>query len=1108
MSTIGDRRVDISSLTTPTREKIKKATSADEVKQILAADGKIDAKEKAVLEEVEAELGQNPEDGNQALTFQDGKAEANTVIFGKGILKESVRAAAVQRLGKQSTEGRADILRGASSTEDVQAFLAADQQLAGTQTDGTKTKYGTSGSGAAKVLLQDAVMLEKFGVLTATQKQQLGDIMGKLGTVKGYAGGDGKTHYMEQGTGAITKEDITTLDGIVEDAMKRLDGAELPKMDYGKLNTLSSSDNTDQNLQTIADNLDPMHAEFDAAIHDLELSYSEIGGAAGGKVGENGRIFGRIEDAVNEVDQQLTMLKSEVLPSLEQQLEANDKALYDAIYAKAPELQGKGKEEVSNAVTLNPALADDPNITALREKKQGLLTMYSQLSDRAGQLSDAKIKGLTRLSSLQTIVREEKVRTSAVNEMGQKLGQATGDLQQLQNQLEEIGKHAPAGKHPEKLSDYMEIAKNIANQPYADLKSAEAIKTKLGDIRNNMITGMKGLIQTYETSGTANATATQLLKKELATLEALKTDNPDQAIEVLEEVRQHLIGELGKQVGPLISKNEYMALTGLDKKVTSYAQADRFTTGAADAKIASIQDQIEEAKGEKKETIERTLEAFDKFADDKLAYGTHAQVSLSLSVGLGLGTEEFGAYAGVGVEGTARIGKDFGMGPTYTATLDLDFIAEATASIPFLGKFEAKYATTLLSTGIGFNTMEESREFVKDVSKQLDLGMKVGVLEDALANAKNPGLFSSVDPEKVAKLERMLRENQQELTAVEARVDKAIADHKVRNDKSSFEGSIDIEAFHGQGKMKVETNVQTYMADGEEHKVEDKTKFFQATVNHYGLKVGIQNSKDLSTGENKDRYSFSLVIPPDKVGALLKKGASLSSSIGKATLEKMAEQVVATIGKIDPSAGLTSAFVVAMMEKQWAQATVSQAKDLGAVGHAAKGGSHGHSGFHQEFLVGMDFVFENDKFQYAAVEAAYEASFEKAKRVSIPAGPIPLQARGKISMQAEVGVVIHKFKSNDYKAKHFEHIMHELKPGMKNASGAQLLQQFATEPALANDKKMFDYTHGVLKDMREKFPELKGLDDTQTLAKALENPDLYLAGTFFADVMKKTGGGH
>ncbi|PKL77900.1 MAG: hypothetical protein CVV27_04360, partial [Candidatus Melainabacteria bacterium HGW-Melainabacteria-1] len=559
------------------------------------------------------------------------------------------------------------------------------------------------------------------------------------------------------------------------------------------------------------------------------------------------------------------------------------------------------------------------------------------------------------------------------------------------------------------------------------------------------------------------------------------------------------------------------ALTGLDKKVTNYARADMETSGAINDKIATIQEQIAEAKAEKQQTIERTLDVFNKFADEKLAYGTHASVSLSVSVGLGLGTEEFGAYAGIGIQGTARVGKDFGVGPTYTATLDLDFIAEAKVSIPLLVDWEAKYATTLLSTGIGFNTMEEVRSFMGDVNKQLELTMNVGALEEALSNAQNPGMFSSVDQAKVSKLKTQLTQARSELDAITAKVDHTVDTHKVSNDKSSFDTKLELPGFHGEAKFKREVNVQTYRNGSmDEHQVRDTSTSGQISVHHRGLKVVVQNSEELNasgqpTGHSKDRYGFYIAIPPGDIGKLLKKGASLTQSIGKEALNAIAEKIVAGIGNIDPSAGLTVAFVVALLEKQWAGATASHAKDLEAVGHAAGHGDHAKSGFHQEFLVGLEFVYEDHKFQYAAVEAAYEASFSKAARTSIPAGPIPLQARGSISLEAEVGVVVAKFKSNDYKAKHFVHMMHDLKPGMHNASGAELLRQFATEPALAADPQMFEYTHSVLKEMRDKYPELKGLDDTQTMAKALENPDKYFADTFFADVLKKSaagGGGH
>jgi hypothetical protein len=1127
MPNIGDRRVSLSTLPAAKRVAIQQAESPEAIKTILAQDGKIDKNEQAVLEEIDAELANLTQDESKTLTFDEGSTEVHSVDFGDkpNFKQETERVAAVARLSQRSTEGRSDVLRSGSNIQDVKAFLEADQKLAGTQSDGTKTRYGSTGPGASKVLMQDAFLLEKFGLLTETQKQSLSAIVDKLHTVKGYQGGDGM-HYMEIGTNAIDKEDIATLDAMVEDVLQRLDGKSLPQTDYGQLSLLGSENagTLDTQFTTIADNLDGLNAEFDASLHDLQLSYSEMGGGSGGKVAAHGRVFGRIEDAVKEVDGHLQTLNTQVLPTLEKQLQSLDDRIQQRIQQLRPDLSNQPESEISNALVLDPNLAQDPELNTLQEKKQAALATYSLLADRSTQLSSGKIKGLQRLSEVRTIDREEKVRTSSVNAMAQKLGQATGDLQSLQNQIEDIGKkHADphTGHGAKSLGDILKVAQSQAQQPYKDLASAQALNTKLGDIRNNMITGMKGLIQTYETSSTANASAVQLLKKELSTLEALKIEDPAQAIEVLQEVREHLIGELGKQVGPLISKQEFMSLTGLDKKVTDYSQGDMATQGAANAKVSNIQEAIAEAKAEKQKTLERTVDTFSKFADDKMAYGTHAQVSFSVSAGLGVGTEEFGAYAGVGVEGTARIGKDFGVGPTYTATLDLDFIAEAKVKVPGLVDFEAKYSETLLSSGIGFNTMDETKAFVGDINKQLGLIMEVALYETALTNAQNPGLFADVDPQKIKDLSQTLALKKQELAATEQRVDQSIATHKIHNDKSSWEGSLGIgDDGHGHSglsvKGKKETNTQTYQDNGHTVKSLETTKMGQFNVGHYGVKVNVQSSEALNaqgepSGHSKERYGFYIAIPPEDVGKLLKKGASLSQSIGKETLNQIASKIVDAVGAIDPGAGLNTAFVIQLLEKQWSQATTTHAKDLNTIGHAAD--SHAPPGkgtsFHHEFLVGLETVYSDHKFQYAAVEAAYEASGSKAGRFQIPAGPIPLQGRVKVGFDAEVGVVVGKYKSNDYKSGQFMSIMQDLKPGMKNASGAEMLQQFAAEPGLSEDKKLFDYTHGTLKDMRAKFPEFGGLSDSQTLAKALQNPDKYLSGTFFADILKRAeGGGH
>lgn len=1111
MTTIGNRMIDISGLSQPVRAQLKQAKSAEDVQKIIAADGKIDSKEKAVLEAIETELGNSSEDGNQTLTFKDGQGAANSVAFGKGMMRETVRAAGIQRLSSKTTEGRADVLRTASDTKDLKAFLEADQKLAGSG----KTQYGTSGAGAAKVLMQDAFLLEKFGVLSSSQKEQLNGIVNKLHTVKGFTGGDG-VHKMEVGTDAITPADIQALDAMVKDCMGRLDGSPLPKADVGKLNSLSTPEagSPQQQFQTVVDNLDGINAETDAAIHDLQLSYSEMGGGDGGKLNAQGRSFGRIQDAVQQVDQQMQLLKTQVMPSMEKALPVLSQDLQDAIVAKKPELKGKDKSEILAALN-DPAVSEDPGIKPKNEKMQAAMAAYAQLGERMNQLSDAKIKGLTRMSSLGTIVREEKERTSAVNSMAAKLGDATGALQQLQNDLEKIGKLAPEhGKPPEKLSDFIALAQKHANTPVENLKSAEAVKAKLGTIRNDMITGMKGLIKTYETSGTANATATQLLKKELATLEALKTDDPDQALEVLGEVRQHLISELGKQVGPLISKNEYMSLTGLDKKVTAYADADRTLAGTSEAKIEGFKEQIEEAKAEKAQTLERTVNTLSKFADEKLAYGSHAQVNASFTVGLGVGTEKLGVYAGVGVQGVARIGKEFGIGPVYRATVDLEFLAEFKASCPVVGDIELKYRKTLMSGGVGFREMDQARNYVSSVNRSVQAEVNVAVLEQALKNAKEP-MFSSVDPKEVKNCQEALVKAKAELAdAQKALKDAEQYKFELSNDKTVKEGKAVLNGLHAEGKASTETNILTYSSPKEGmNRVEEKSTTFQTTVNHYGMKVMVQNQTQLEPDgtpghHTKDRYGFYMVIPPEKVGQLLSKGASMTASLGKATVEGMAGQIVAAIGKIDPGAGITSAMVIAMMEKQWATATATHAKDLHTVSDAAHGAGHGgHDAgdhkFHQEFLVGAEFIYADHKFQYAAVEAAYEGAYKTSGRFNIPAGPIPLQGRWTVGFEAEVGVVVAKVKSNDYKANQFMNYMRDLKPGMeKKATGAEMLMQYASEPKIAEDKKIFEYAHGTLKDLRAKFPELGGLDDTETMKKCLTNPDKYFKDTFFEDVIK------
>ncbi|MEZ0372761.1 MAG: hypothetical protein ACAI44_26960, partial [Candidatus Sericytochromatia bacterium] len=841
----------------------------------------------------------------------------------------------------QSMLKRAKMFDGVSSSDDILRVLRADQKLAAHYT-GDAYKSIAKGTGG-KILLQDAILLERSGLLNKEQVAFLNELMGKVskGTIS-----------------KLSSEDIQKLDQMVEGIIAQLDGTEvgevssdskLMNVDEQALGGVNPNDPAahDQNVAVVEENSDDLFAAADADIHESQLASKEVGLLSEQVKAQNdknvaiGRTFSRITDSINRIGTEIDLIKNKALPVLQKEVES----LNQQVEARVAELKGKG---LSDDEVLN-----DPKLKELVTKQKSARIKYEGLSGKLTELYSAQANALKTLKSLKTIDAELKQRLGGVSVMSGKLTEGTTKLTSLNDAISNLPNNRKLfysnmiakyerianGNFPQNLKDAANRAIGLLKEHQGNNSTIEAmmadprmknfvgemegqfhvdelkaqeqelknIKGEVVKVHDQMIAGMEDLIRTYKSTKTASPKTIELLEAELATLKALKTSGKEgeALLTELTKSRAQIVSALEGLVPQHLDSRELIALKGLDGKVGAYSIASIALDGNYETTQKALTQEITKAEERAKDNTAVGKQVIDDMIELEsghgggeheslisLAYGSHVRLSLGLSGGVGgsIGGKNVGVTAriGVGVEASLTVEKAYGRGPAYRAHIDLDAKIEGELSLKawFIKVGVKVEASAGWSGGLAFNDLGEAKAFGAQIVKVLALSQL------DLSDESNRDLLMK----EVGVLEDMF--NKHKYTGTHTQV-------KVEAEASA--GHVGVGAGY---TTRTETN-----SYGNGTTVEDKTKDYEGKIewgHHKEIKVKYleQTSTVLGPngqpqGEPATLKSFHIKVPAAMVlhalehaGKAGKGFSTLCNKMGKA----FQDEFIASFKALNPGA--------------------------------------------------------------------------------------------------------------------------------------------------------------------------------------------------------------
>jgi hypothetical protein len=680
-----DRRVDLSqySLTAQQKTDLIKAKTSDEVVSALTKDGNLDVNEQKLLDEIIQELTASTD---QTIKLVDGSAEANTVMFGKPVdfqqkLESKLDTASMAKL-KGTTADRTSFFSRVDNKQDLSRVLRGDQKLVDEYYKINKGAHVLNG----KILLQDAALLGRFNLLAPAEKAFIQEALAKC---------DNKT-----GINNLTADDVKKLDNIVERALAQLDGTPpppsqlgVPENPSGQLPERMLVDDAalakGDDFSALHDNYDNLLSASDAAINDANLAVHETGRNRGDAVAnkvEYGYSYNRIQQSIKELDHQSENIDRALTLGNDQL-----KALRQEIETRTATVTAAGEDPEK-----------DPTLQMLKNTAQSTATKMETLIGKAKEIQTARQKFLTQAKSRNVVASETDKRLAAIGEAQKHLAHGCQVLEHVRSEAEQIVKEAQGN-------------------PEAAKAKLAPLNGKLNEVNGQMITALKKLIDVYEKSPTANAKEIELLKAEVKTLEALKSNDSGDVqakVQALTASRERIIQAMQPMVAAgLIDHRELKQLTTLDRQVTDFSGTHFAAAGDLSVYNASV-DQMIEAGKKKDEGIGHhtsLLEDNKSWLGKAISYGSHVQMRLNITGGIGGNIGVAHAQVGAGITAGVRFGREFVGDPNreYQLRFDIGVMAEASAGIKGLFEVDAEFRASLQG-GIAFATVGEVEKFMQN----------------------------------------------------------------------------------------------------------------------------------------------------------------------------------------------------------------------------------------------------------------------------------------------------------------------------------------------------------------------------------------------------------
>lgn len=998
-------------------------SDVDKVVKEMAKDGKIDAAESDLLDEIQAnsvsvDVAKNEHD-SKPLSIKFGQASQN--------LREQAldKASEVARLSSMSRRASQD--RGTVELESLKQTLRKDQELAGLQADGSKTRYGAKGDVATKILIQDGILLERRGLLTPPDKAFLSEMIAKRGL----------PHPQNQ----LSPEDLQRLDQMVEKGLEYLEGPnpEIQFVDQSTLLGVGTPEGGEPAAQYAAvdSNYPALVGEADAAVHDVEASIREVGlnqealKEQKGRDVEAGRSFERIAQAIEEADRQFLLLHDNVLPAIKQELDS----LKSQSDQRLLELTGKTSlEDAEKALDSDPSLREkartDATLNQLKSQYATVSDKYTNLTHKMLALDEARVKGLKSLSTIKIIDQEMKQRIASVQSMSAKLGTGMLNLNGLRDDIlatakkfDALGNQASGIESREltgadnqaKLGELQQKGRELdatADKVTFSDKELQTYKTRATAVADEMIAGMDELIAKYESTSTHHKSTLGLLRAQRQTLVALKNGfdtrfDPIKAVQDLEASRSKILGTLKGLVPQHLDMREYKALSGLDGGVTDFSKAHTdvraahsYAQGrslAAKGSIGSARELVMATGEELKAAIKRAEEGKDsameeasaalKAIDDRMAFGTHARVYLGIGAGVGADIGVAKAKVAIGVEGAVKVEKAFGSGPAYMMHVDLAAKVSAEVKLDLIlteigasAEFKAG-----LQAGLAFNTLQEAQDFAAELTRLAGYAIDLKTKDLSVDSLKQTEANLSASWQK---LKGMYEQHKYSATFVEGKLEVAAARQGGAEGKANLKGG----------------TIWGSYADGSE--IKDSQYSGGVSVNGYGVQVTHESSvvqKQPTNGSkvgDSHRTLVELKIPLRVVKDIHKHGL-------KGIPDTMKEAIASALKAANPAmAKMQTTEIFGILGDAFASDKKGLSK-LIALGETFKSPSGASSSSKEvNFNFGVAFGQYANGENFITAEISVEASIDKRK--DFGAGSTFLRIEGGASMR--LGVILGEYK--------------------------------------------------------------------------------------------------
>lgn len=979
-------------------------TNINSIKTAIAKDGLVDDSELEFLKSLTSQDGSiKYKDGDQEFSLTANFKTPNTDLINATTLM------AKEKLQNMSLPQRNELMKKIDSINELKQLLTADQELIGQENKWGYTKGDNTGIRNAKVLMQDATLLQKMGLLDENDMAVLTKMINNGVTADNISGLLGNKIY-ENGKLKQATPELVALDKIIEKVITKLDESPtLITLNSESINSLGKEDvPLEDQYKIISNNLNALGAECDAAMND-----AKVAGLSGN------RDPGLMVKCSNVLGEKVNLINTKMLPSLQNYMQS--------LGSQINELKSKPDFSESN-----------PQYLALMSKYSVARNMYTSLCQKVSDMTTQQIETLKKCECVTAVQGNTNARLQDGSKVVGDLAKASISLQSINQELNSImegnlvlwpdDKNTTAKDFfkisqltPKMIDDFAKglgdkgadfIAQLKTKNPNADLVTtlrdmeikddkikaaaqsikSEQIKTKLEGVRNNTLSSLNNLLASYEKySQTQDGLATvdpkvkgktiALIKQQIESIKSLNMEDPKAAVAKLENSRNEIVTLL-KGMGPkLIDPKEVEMLESIDKGVTNVSGSYMDATGNYNSIRSDVHSRLTKLETTKAD-IEERMKFLDKL-DEHIGWDTGIQLNLGIGISWGI---KF-AKVGVGIEGGLTVKKDFSADPAYIMQFDASFKLYGELDIG-IAEFEAEIKQTW-GAGLAFSTLNDAKNFAASIGGSIDEVMQI------VKDVKDKKITTEGAKAKI--------------NAITDKTVKIIQEHFYTSSETSAKvmGKI--------GKIEGELQTATTTVTGKYTTVTTDKIRGHVKIGEFGLDVLRQDSKSVSNSDptkvvNASRTSIEIELPPQLLSLIFGTGtiagiagtglSGLPEDVKNSILEELSKSMVST----GPVMALDEARKVFATLDETLKANTGTIKEMQRL-------QKFNAGFESNMTIGVDIICKEGHLHEVSATVGFEA--KASVDISIPVGAgFNVDAWGSASLKAVAQFPIIKVENN------------------------------------------------------------------------------------------------